>query len=250
MDSERRLVTLAVAFALLVAACGSDSDDRVAGAVTSPETANIESAFDLISTSVRADGDQMRFRSRVVGRAGSSMPEAVGSLDGAPVLSYVWPTTLDSAAIGFGAEQGIVSLAATAHPDFDDTPLYDENDDGDNANDGALWHSHWVVLVENAACGGGLTVKDIAEGEDPATPTTWPGLPILIDSPDYEVGFDGETVEIELPLDAIGGPATFKFDGVTSLLRVSTTVGDPLLCVEAVFDVASGDLSLPGTVAS
>ena len=40
----------------------------------------------------------------------------------------------------------------------------------------------------------------------------------------------------------------FNFDGVTSGLRVSTTPHDPLLCVEAGFDVASGDLSLPGIV--
>jgi hypothetical protein len=42
-------------------------------------------------------------------------------------------------------KSGILALAVTAHPDFDDTPLFDENADGDPANDGKSWHSHWVV---------------------------------------------------------------------------------------------------------
>ncbi len=46
------------------------------------------------------------------------------------------PTTLDSSVIGFDGKKGIVALALTAHPDFDDTPLYDENNDGNLANDG------------------------------------------------------------------------------------------------------------------
>ncbi len=245
---QSRFVVLALAFALLVAACGSGDDAE--GAVTSAESADVEPPFDLRSTSVREDDDLVRFRSKVESEAGVSTPDAVGSLDGAPVLSYVWPTTLDSSAVGFDPEQGILSLAATAHPDFDDTPLYDENEDGDNANDGALWHSHWVVLTEETRCGGGLTVKDIASGAGPATPTTWPGLPILIDSPNYAVDFDGDSVEIQVPMGAIANPDSFNFDGVTSLLRVSSNAGDPLLCVEAVFDVTSGDLSLPGTLAS
>ena len=107
----------------------------------------------------------------------------MGDLDQAPVWSYVWPTTLNSSAVGFEADQGILALAATSHPDFDDTPLYDEDADGDLLNDGALWHTHWVVLVESPDCGGGLSVRDIPEGESPAVPVTWPELPILIDKP-------------------------------------------------------------------
>lgn len=38
------------------------------------------------------------------------------------------------------------------------------------------------------------------------------------------------------------------FDGVTSGLRVNESAHAPLLCVVDVFDVASGDLSLPGKV--
>ncbi len=38
------------------------------------------------------------------------------------------------------------------------------------------------------------------------------------------------------------------FDGVTAGLRVNADLHAPLLCVVNVFDVASGDLSLPGRV--
>lgn len=239
--------SLVFALALITSACGSDADDNPAATITSPTSTEIEAPFDLISSRVRSPSDQFLFSSEVAGNAGESIPVAVGSLDGAPVLSYVWPTTLDSSAVGFELEQGILALAATVHPDFDDTPLYDEDGDGDVANDGARWHSHWVVLVETPECGGGLSVRDIPDGEEPATPSTWPGLPILIDSPNFPVEFDGDSVEIGVETGALGNPAGFSFDGVTSLLRVSAD-GGPLLCVEEVFDVASGDLSLPGTV--
>ena len=39
-----------------------------------------------------------------------------------------------------------------------------------------------------------------------------------------------------------------SYDGVTSALKVNANIHAPLLCVTDVFDVASGDLSLPGKV--
>lgn len=222
--------------------------DHGAGAVVSDVSDSVDAAFDLVVTSVVVEGDEVVFRSDVVAGAGSEIPEPAGGLDQAPVWSYVWPTTLNSSTIGFDADQGIVALAATSHPDFDDTPLHDEDNDGDPANDGARWHTHWVVLIESSECAGGLSVRDIPEGQTPTLPATWPELPILIDSPDIATNVDAETVEIRVPLADLGDEIDFGFDGVTSGLRVSTSPHDPLLCVEAVFDVASGDLSLPGTV--
>ena len=82
---------------------------------------------------------------------------------------------------GFEHGAGTLALAVTAHPDFDDTPLYDENRDGQRGNDGNLWHSHWVVLKPTEACGkDALAVVDIPEGTKPRLPKTWPGLPILL----------------------------------------------------------------------
>ncbi len=79
-------------------------------------------------------------------------------------------------------------------------------------------------------------------------PATWPKLPIFIDSPGYETQLRGSTVRVPVPLSAIGAPADFQYDGVTAALRVNASVHDPLLCVVDVFDVASGNLSLPGRV--
>jgi len=225
-----------------------DEHDHPAGAVTSGLSDSADAAFDLVVTSVATEGDEVVFRSDVAAGAGTETPQPTGALDQAPVWSYVWPTTLNSSTIGFDADQGIVALAATSHPDFDDTPLYDEDNDGDAANDGALWHTHWVVLSESTECGGGLSVRDIPEGETPTVPATWPELPILIDSPDIATHIAAETIEIRVPISELGSDLDFGFDGVTAGLRVSTSPHDPLLCVEAVFDVASGDLSLPGTI--
>jgi len=55
-------------------------------------------------------------------------------------------------------------------------------------------------------------------------------------------------VEVRVPFDDIGVVKASTFDGVTSGLRVNANVHAPLLCVTDVFDVASGDLSLPGVV--
>ena len=151
--------------------------------------------------------------------------------------------------MGFEPKAGILALAVTSHPDFDDTPLFDENGDGDLGNDDDLWHSHWVVLGPDAACGpGALKVIDIPDGATPRLPKTWPGLPLLIDSPGWSPVFDRDTVEVRVPFDDIAVVTDASFDGVTSGLRVNANIHAPLLCVVDVFDVASGDLSLPGKV--
>ncbi|MDH3709834.1 MAG: hypothetical protein OER04_08095, partial [Cyclobacteriaceae bacterium] len=71
--------------------------------------------------------NQLVFKIQVKGEAGNVVPEAWGQVDGAPVLGYVFLTTLNSADVGFGETSGMVALALTSHPDFDDTPLWDEN---------------------------------------------------------------------------------------------------------------------------
>ena len=212
-----------------------------------PESGDVAAEFDIIHAKITTEGNLAVFHMGVSGRAGASIPTATGKLAGSQVFSYVWPTSIDSAEVGFDKEQGILAFAVTAHPDFDDTPLFDENGDGDTGNDGNLWHSHWVVLVADDACGAGhLKVKDIPEGAKPRLPKTWPGLPILIDSPGWSPVMDTDAVEVRVPFDDIGVVENASFDGVTAGLRVNQSVHNPLLCVVDVFDVASGDLSLPG----
>lgn len=206
-------------------------------------------SFDIVHTEIVRDGADLVFRMAVSGKAGASKPSKVGKLAGSTVYSYVWPTSLNSGVVGFDQDQGILAFAVTSHPDFDDTPLYDENGDGDKTNDGDLWHSHWVVLVPDEACGkGALKVRDIPEGAKPKLPPTWPGIPILIDSPNITPRIAGKQVSVRVPAAALGDTAGVKFDGVTSGLRVNASVHSPLLCVADVFDIASGDLSLPGRV--
>ncbi|MFI8744776.1 hypothetical protein ACIGKL_06430 [Pseudomonas sp. NPDC077186] len=216
--------------------------------IHSEKSAKIEAAFDLVHTRVFKDGQDLVFEQLVDGNAGSRTPTAKGSFAGAEVYSYVWPTSLNSGAVGFADDSGILALALTSHPDFDDTPQLDENGDGDKGNDGGLWHSHWVVLTKDASCGpSGLKVRDIPEGAKPRLPATWPGAAIYIDSPGYKLSLNNDAAQIRVPLAAVGFPASFNYDGVTAALQVNADLHSPLLCVSSVWDVASGDLSLPAT---
>jgi len=209
----------------------------------------VKAPFDVVHTRISTDGKTAVFHMAVSGKAGATRPSKSGKLAGSSVFSYVWPTSLDPSAVGFEPKAGILAFAVTSHPDFDDTPLFDENGDGNTGNDGNVWHSHWVVLQPDDACGkGALKVVDIPEGAKPRLPKTWPGLPILIDSPGWSPTFKNETVEVRVPFDDIGAVETGAFDGVTAALRVNASVHNPLLCVSNVFKVASGDLSLPGKV--
>lgn len=204
---------------------------------------NAKPAFDIVKTDITVDSanNWLIFSMQVSGKAGSVKPTATGKFAGSRVFSYVWPTKIDPAEVGFDAGAGLLALAVTAHPDFDDAPLFDIK--------GADWHSHWVVLVPDAACGkDALKVKDILPGTRPKLPKTWPGVPILIDSPGYPPKFSGGTVSIRVPFGDVSALAGAAFDGVTAGLQVNASAHQPLLCVANVFDVASGDLSLPGKI--
>ena len=212
--------------------------------ITSEIDADKPAAFDIVKAAATTDGRLMTFIMEVAGEAGSEKPVAIGQLAGAKVESYVWPTSLDPAVVGFDPGSGILSLAITAHPDFDDTPLYDEDRDGDPANDGAEWHSHWVVLVEDPACGAGLKVRDVSPGVD-LLPATAPYLPIALDSPGMSPLLSGSTATITVP---VSDTENVSFDAVTAALQINEQAEAPLLCVTGVHDIASGDLSLPGRV--
>ncbi len=219
------------------------------GAIVSSADASTTAAFDILAAHAHRDGHLVTFHMTTSDIAGAERPNPTGALGGAPVYSYVWPTSLDPATVGFEGDTGILALAATSHPDFDDTPLFDENNDGDPVNDGLLWHSHWVVLTPTEACGeGALGVRDIPEGETPAMPTTWPGLPIFVDSPGYTPSFDGPEIAVTVPFDDPDVVEGASYDGVTSALRVNADIHAPLLCVTHIFDIASGDLSLSGSL--
>lgn len=194
--------------------------------------------------------EHLVFTISVNGKAGKSVPSATGQLDGAPVLGYVFPTNLKSTDVGFSGTDGIVALALTSHPDFDDTPLWDENYDRNYANDGIIWHPHWVVLTEDKRVAGGLAVKQFDPENDKVTlPPTNPGMPMYMDSPGFHVITKGNQIKVVVPTYRVSGKTDFNYDGVAAYMQVNTSKENlPMLGVYAVYSVASGDLSLPYTV--
>ncbi len=186
----------------------------------------------------------------VTGEAGTTTPKAAGQLNGAPVLGYVFPTTLKPTDVGFSQTEGIVALALTSHPDFDDTPLWDENSDQVYDNDGVVWHPHWVVLKEDKRVKGGFSVKQFEKG-DPSVilPPTNPGMPMYMDSPGFQVVTKGNNITVVVPDYRLNHQTDFKYDGVTCYMQVNTERKDqPMLGVYQVYTIASGDLSLPYAV--
>lgn len=215
------------------------------------EDPRFQRSKDLIitNTSVAFDDrlDQLIFSIEVEGEAGAAVPQAVGQLDGAPVLGYVFPTSLKPTDVGFGATEGIVALALTSHPDFDDTPLWDENSDQDFGNDGVVWHPHWVVLQEDKRVSGGLSVKQFNPDTDKVKlPPTNPGMPMYMDSPGFPVITKGRVIRVVVPAYRMNHQTEFSFDAVTAYMQVNGSKKDlPMLGVYAVYSIASGDLSLP-----
>ncbi|MFT3677610.1 MAG: hypothetical protein QM781_17095 [Chitinophagaceae bacterium] len=197
---------------------------------------------------------QLEFEILVQGQAGRSVSKPAGQLNGAPVDGYVFPTTLNSEDVGFSKTDGIVALALTAHPDFDDTPLWDENGDGDYGNDKIVWHPHWVVLVEDKRVPGGLAVKEFDPADKSVVlPKTNPGMPMYMDSPGFQVVTQGNAIRVVVPAYRVRFKTNFRFDAVGAFMRVvtgqsgeHTTGGEmPMLGVYKVYSVLSKNLSLP-----
>jgi len=213
-----------------------------------------ESSSDLSITNAEVryleDLEILVFEIHVDGRAGETVPDAAGQMDGAPVLGYVFPTTLNATDVGFNEGDGIVALALTSHPDFDDTPLWDEQGDGNYENDGVIWHPHWVVLNPDDRVEGGLSVREFEEGDESVVlPPTNPGMPIYMDSPGFQVVTRGNRIFAVVPEYRVRGNIDFSFDAVSAFMRVNTSdESRPLLGVYNVYSVLSEDLSLPYTI--
>ncbi|MGI9383588.1 MAG: hypothetical protein ACR2PO_10570 [Methyloligellaceae bacterium] len=237
------LATASTALAFSIAGAAAAHEIR---AEKSPR---VPAAFDIVHAKITAQERWLEFHMHVSGKAGQSHPARTGKMAGSKTFAYVWPTSLNSAAAGFASDKGILALTVTSHPDFDDTPLFDENGDGRFDNDGNVWHAHWVVLVKDEACGpGALKVRDIPKGATPKMPPTWPGFPLYLDSPGYGPVLKQANVTVRVPFSNAKALKDVHFDGVTAGLRINVNLHNPLFCVSDVFKVASGDLSLPGRV--
>ena len=212
------------------------------------KTASLE--LDSANVKYMTDLDLVVFEQKLQDIAGTNMPSPKGSLDGAPVLGHVFPTTLKPEDVGFNSTDGIVALAVTSHPDFDDTPLWDEDEDGVYDNAGLLFHSHWVVLANDDRVAGGLAVKEYKQGDSGVVmPPTHPDMQIYIDSPGFTVLSEQNSLKVIIPAARINHKTDFKFDAVTAYMEVNTSDNNrPMLGVYEVYSVASGDLSLPYVV--
>jgi hypothetical protein len=207
--------------------------------VTAPPNPKVSASFDILSAKAETKDNLVTFTMTTRGKAGAEKPKATGKFAGSNVYAYVWPTKVDPESVGFEKGSGILAAAVTAHPDFDDEPLF--------ANKGGEWHFHWVVLTKDATCGpSGLKVRDIEVGTKPKLPKTWPGAAIFIDSPGYQPRFDAAAVRVTVPFESAEIAQSISFDGVTTALKVNGNLHAPLLCVSDVFKISSGDLSLPG----
>ena len=240
------------ALAFAMAAAQTPEATPMAGVAASPTAATPDLEIVAADVTHLEDLELLVFDVDVAGTAGGTIPEAHGALDGAPVLGYVVPTTLDPAVVGFSGAEGIVALAVTSHPDFDDTPLWDETVDGDYANDGGLWHTHWVLVGPDERVPGGLAVLEVVEADvAEALPPTAPGLPLYLDSPGFPVQLREGTVRVVVPTPRLGSQTDFTFDAASVYLQVNTSDPErPMLGVYDVYGVLSGDLSLPFEVAT
>jgi hypothetical protein len=208
--------------------------------------------FSIIKTyaSYNENLKQIIMSIQVKGKAGATMPDSSGKLDGAGVLGYVFPTTLSSEDVGFEKTEGTVALALTSHPDFDDSPLWDENNNGVFSDDGRIWHSHWVLLVKDERVKGGLAVKEFKKDDKTVIlPPTSPNMPMYMDSPGFQVITKGNTIQVVIPTFRINNKTNFKFDAVTCYMVVNTSnMMMPMLGVMDVYSIASGNLTLPYSI--
>lgn len=238
----KQITGYAMAVMLGFAACVSSVQAQVKPVA---ETADL--AITAVQVDYQEELDLLVFEQQVRGTAGATVPSARGQLDGAPVLGYVFPTTLQATDVGFSATEGIVALAVTSHPDFDDTPLWDENNDRAYDNDGVVYHTHWVVLHPDDRVAGGLAVKSF-EASDATVmlPPTNPGMPLYMDSPGFSVVRKGDRLRVLVPAARVNHRTDFQYDGVTAYMEVNTADANrPMLGVYAVYSIASGDLKLP-----
>lgn len=248
----KRLLGIGLLSAVIALTCsfGFSAPSYARTVVATPQSP----ALEIQSTQVQylSDLDLLVFEQQVSGPVGSALPDPAGQLDGAPVLGYVFPTTLSSEEVGFGEVEGIVALAATSHPDFDDTPLWDEDNDADYNNDGIVWHAHWVVLTGDERVPGGLSVAEFSPDDDAVVmPPTNPGMSMYLDSPGFSVVSEQNTLRILVPAQRVDHNTDFNFDAVTAYMEVNTSYQNrPLLGVYEVYSVGSGDLSLPYGVES
>jgi hypothetical protein len=166
---------------------------------------------------------------KVKGEAGGTTPDSLGRIDGAGILSYLFTTNLTAEDIGFSKTEGIVALALTSHPDFDFSPLWDENNNGIYNDDGRSWQAHWVILVKEARVAGGYAVKELdKEDKTIKFPMTAAfNISVYMDSPGFQVVAKDHTIKVVIPSYRINNKTDFKFNAMSCYMTYNTS--DPNL---------------------
>ena len=190
--------------------------------------------------------DSLIFSVYSKGNVATKTVAPLGQVNGAPVLGYVFPTTIAPKNVGFkNVTDATLALAVTTHPDFDDTPLWDENNNSNYQDDGLVYHTHWVALVKDDNSSAGLSVPSSFNPQD--LPPTAP-MAMYLDSPNFHAFAQGNLLRIIVPAQRVNGVIDFNYDSVTAGMNVDLSGAGPVLRVNQVFDVLSGNLTLPYAV--
>ncbi|MEL6186013.1 MAG: hypothetical protein AAFU79_15420 [Myxococcota bacterium] len=98
------------------------------------------------------------------------------------------------------------------------------------------------MLIEDAGSAAGLSAPSQS---DPTKLSPTAPMPMYLDSPGYHAIASGSTLRVLVPKWHLGGRSDFSFDASTARMRVDASGAGPVLRVEEVVEVLSGDLSLP-----
>lgn len=194
-------------------------------------------SLDIDDVSARYDKKlgSIIFQMGLKGQAGQTKPEAIGQRDGAPILAYLFYTDLLPKTVGFENAHGTLALAVMCHPDFDCTPLWDENMDGVYTNDGAMYQTCWIVLSGSGPDGAGMSVARSDSSQ--ALPPTACMPPLCMDSPGFNVVLDGDELRVAVPTRRIAGNTTVGVHASTALLHLHEGAGrDTEITVDRVYD--------------
>lgn len=248
MKEVNKLLTIGILITLISGCNNTSSNTKEPELVSDPPIelpgeAYVDPSFEIDSAQMRYEPalDSYFFTIKTNADAASVVPVPAGQIDGAPVLGYVFLTDLLPSDIGYLNVEGQVALVVTTHPDLDDTPLWDENNNQSYDDDGALYHSHWVVLNKNDRAKAGLAVAQASE-TDVLTPTS--PMAMYLDSPNYTILEKGDEVHVVVPANAVKRRTDFSVEVVTAYMEVDASEGSPLLKVERIYDKYASSLSL------
>lgn len=163
-------------------------------------------SFDILNSEIYNSGDGSAFVIQLRGQSGLTL-NITDSIYG-----YFWLIGLNPSTVGL-EDSGILALAAMKHTGFDDTPLVDENLNENPSDDGAEWHSHWVVFAEDGCGEGSMRIADI-------------------NSLGYPVAVGSDTITVFISED----DTPLLFGSVYEAMSANLTADGSSMCTDEIFD--------------